>query len=84
MAIIYKYGLKIPGGSDCPIEAGNPIFEFYAAVTRQDHAGFPEMGFQPQEKVISDDALKMFTKWGAYGSFKNIIKDKFSQDLMLI
>ena len=26
-------GLKIPGGSDCPIETGNPLFEFYAAVT---------------------------------------------------
>ena len=29
-------GIKIPGGSDCPIETGNPIFEFYAAVTRKE------------------------------------------------
>ena len=81
-------GVKIPGGSDCPIEAGNPLFEFYAAVTRQDHTSFPEMGFQPQEKVISDDALKMFTKWGAYGSFnehhQGQISPGFNGDLTII
>lgn len=62
-------GVKIPGGSDCPIETGNPLFEFYAAVTRQNHRLLPAGGFQPQEKIHSKDALNMFTKWGAYGSF---------------
>ena len=51
-------GLKIPGGSDCPIEDGNPLFEFYAAVTRKDHTGFPNGGFQPQEKINRLNALK--------------------------
>jgi len=64
-----KLGLKIPGGSDCPIETGNPLFEFYAAITRQNHNSYPELGFQPQEKVYPKEALKMFTTWGAYGSF---------------
>jgi len=62
-------GLKIPGGSDCPIELGNPLFEFYAAVTRQDHSGWPIKGFQSQEKVNRENALKMFTSWAAYGGF---------------
>ncbi len=62
-------GLKIPGGSDCPIETGNPLFEFYAAITRQDHEGFPKGGWQPQEKINPLDALKMFTSWAAYGGF---------------
>ena len=62
-------GLKIPGGSDCPIETGNPLFEFYAAVTRQNHAGFPYDGWQPQEKISKLNALKMFTTWAAYGAF---------------
>jgi hypothetical protein len=62
-------GVKIPGGSDCPIEVGNPLFEFYAAITRQDHLGFPKGGWQPQEKVNNLNALKMFTKWAAYGGF---------------
>jgi predicted amidohydrolase YtcJ len=62
-------GVKIPGGSDCPIEEGNPLFEFYAAITRQDHSGFPKGGWQPQEKINNLNALKMFTKWAAYGGF---------------
>ena len=40
------------------------------------------MGFQPQEKVISDDALKMLTKWGAYGSFNEHYQGQIYQDLM--
>ena len=45
-------GVKIPGGSDCPIEAGNPIFEFYAAVTRQDHTSFPKWDFNHKKKLF--------------------------------
>ena len=69
-------GLKIPGGSDCPIEEGNPLFEFYAAVTRQNHQGLPAGGWQPQEKVNTTQALKMFTEWAAYGAFQEKFRGK--------
>ncbi|MBC8312158.1 MAG: amidohydrolase [Candidatus Marinimicrobia bacterium] len=62
-------GLPIPGGSDCPIEDGEPLFEYFAAVTRQDHNGWPKNGWQSQEKLNRIDALKMFTSWAAYGEF---------------
>ena len=62
-------GCQIPGGSDCPIEEGNPIFEYYAAVTRQNHQGMPNGGWQKQEAVSRLNALKMFTTWAAYGEF---------------
>ena len=62
-------GLKIPGGSDCPIETGNPLFEFYAAITRQNHQGLPKEGWQSHEKISKLNALKMFTSWAAYGAF---------------
>ena len=71
-------GLKIPGGSDCPIEEGNPLFEFYAAVTRQNHLGKPEGGWQPQEKVSNLQALKMFTTWAAYGAFQENYRGKIA------
>jgi predicted amidohydrolase YtcJ len=71
-------GLKIPGGSDCPIETGNPLFEFYAAVTRQNHSGLPEQGWQPQEKVSKLNALKMFTSWAAYGAFDEYRRGKIA------
>ena len=81
-------GLKIPGGSDCPIEDGNPLFEFYAAVTRKDHAGWPDKGFQPQEKVDRLNALKMFTSWAAYGGFyeqcRGKIKTGYDADLTIM
>jgi len=34
-------GNIIPGGSDFPVESPNPLFGFYAAITRQDHSGIP-------------------------------------------
>ena len=81
-------GLKIPGGSDCPIETGNPLFEFYAAVTRQDHSGFPEGGWQAKEKITHLNALKMFTKWAAYGGFdettRGQIKPGYDADLTIL
>ena len=81
-------GLKIPGGSDCPIETGNPLFEFYAAVTRKNHQGWPEQGFQPQEKVNRNNALNMFTSWAAYGGFeenkRGKIKIGFDADLTIL
>ena len=81
-------GLKIPGGSDCPIETGNPLFEFYAAVTRQNHQGLPKGGWQPQEKISKNNALKMFTTWAAYGGFdenrRGKIKVGFDADLTIL
>ncbi|NOZ08684.1 MAG: amidohydrolase [FCB group bacterium] len=62
-------GLKIPGGSDSPIEKGDPLEEFYAAVTRQDHQGWPPGGWHPEEKITPLQALKMFTTWAAYAAF---------------
>ena len=83
-----NHGLKIPGGSDCPIETGNPIFEFYAAVTRQDHSGWPAGGWQPQEKINRLNALKMFTKWAAYGGFqehkRGMLKINYDADLTVL
>jgi len=81
-------GLKIAGGSDCPIETGNPLFEFYAACTRQNHSGYPKGGWQPSEKVKSIEALKMLTTWGAYAEFnenrRGKIKIGFDGDLTVL
>ena len=81
-------GCQIPGGSDCPIEEGNPLFEYYAAITRQDHDGFPKMGWEPQECISRLDALKMFTTWAAYGEFsehrRGKIRPGFDADLTIL
>jgi len=81
-------GCQIPGGSDCPIEEGNPIFEYYAAVTRQNHKRNPGEGWQMQEAVSRLDALKMFTTWAAYGEFaehrRGKIRPGFDADLTIL
>ena len=81
-------GLPIPGGSDCPIEDGNPMFEYYAAITRKDHDGFPEDGWHPEEALDRISALKMFTQWAAYGEFsetkRGTIDMGFDADLTVL
>lgn len=63
-------GCIIPGGSDAPVEAGDPLVEFYAAVARKDLKGFSDRGWNPQEAVTREEALKMLTIWPAYAAFE--------------
>jgi predicted amidohydrolase YtcJ len=67
-------GSIVPGGSDFPVESPNPIWGFYAAVTRQDHAGRPEGGWHPGQRMTRMEALKSFTLWGAYAGFQEELK----------
>ncbi|MGA2540049.1 MAG: amidohydrolase [Verrucomicrobiota bacterium] len=65
-----KAGSIIPGGSDAPVERGEPMIEFYAAVARKDLAGFSGEGWHPEQAVSREQALKMFTQWAAYAAFE--------------
>ena len=69
-----KSGVIIPGGSDAPVERGEPMIEFYAAVARKDIRGFSGEGWHPEEKVSREDALKMFTIWPAYVAFEEKLR----------
>ncbi len=65
-----KAGSIIPGGSDAPVERGEPMIEFYAAVARKDLKGFSGAGWHPEQAVSREQALKMFTIWAAYAAFE--------------
>lgn len=65
-----KLGVPVPGGSDAPVERGEPMIEFYAAVARKDLGGHSGEGWHPEEKVTRDQALKMFTIWPAFAAFE--------------
>ena len=65
-----KLGVPVPGGSDAPVERGEPMIEFYAAVARKDLAGQSGEGWHPEEKVTREQALKMFTIWPAFAAFE--------------
>ena len=81
-------GIVIAGGSDCPIEEGNPIYEYYAAVTRTNHEGFPKGGWQPQELLSRIEGLKILTQGGAFAEFsenyRGIIDVGYEADLTIL
>ena len=63
-------GVAIANGSDTPVENPNPLWGFYAAVTRQDHQGNPPGGFMPDQRLSRDEALRSWTLGGAYAAFE--------------
>ena len=63
-------GAIIAGGSDAPVEQGDPRIEFYAAVARRDLQGNSGLDWHPEQAVTRAEALKMFTIWPAYASFR--------------
>jgi predicted amidohydrolase YtcJ len=69
-----KSGVVVAGGSDAPVERGEPMIEFYAAVARKDQKGFSGEGWHPEEAVSRADALKMFTLWPAYAAFEEKLR----------
>ena len=71
-----KSGAIICGGSDAPVERGEPMIEFYAAVARKSIKGESGDGWHPEQAVSREQALKMFSIWPAYAAFEE--KDKGS------
>ncbi|WP_375770399.1 amidohydrolase [Archangium gephyra] len=62
-------GAVLALGSDFPIENPDVLAGLYAARTRQDAAGKPEGGWQPQERLTGQEALEGFTVGPAWASF---------------
>ena len=88
-------GLIIAGGTDAPVEIGDPRIEFYAAITRKDVDGYYANGWNLDQRLTRFEALKMFTIWPAIASFQEDVKGTievgkladfsiFDQDLMSI
>ena len=71
---LIRSGAIIAAGSDAPVERGEPMIEFYAAVARRDMKGFSGEGWHPEQSVSRDVALKMFTIWPATASFEEKTK----------
>jgi predicted amidohydrolase YtcJ len=63
-------GVAIAGGTDCPAsDSGNPILNFYAAVTRKSPFGVPNEWYGRQ-KITREEALRMLTIGAAYAAFE--------------
>jgi predicted amidohydrolase YtcJ len=77
-AYAYKVLLEQNGwlvnGTDFPVEGINPIHTFYAAVARKDLKGWPDDGFQVENSLSREEALRSITLWPAKGSFEEEFK----------
>ncbi|MGI8480790.1 MAG: amidohydrolase [Chthoniobacterales bacterium] len=73
---LIKSGSIIAAGSDAPVERGEPMIEFYAAVARKSIKGFSGEGWHPEQAVTREQALKMLTVWPALAAFEE--RDKGS------
>jgi predicted amidohydrolase YtcJ len=62
-------GAVVVGGSDAPVERGDPMIEFYAAVARKDLKGYADVDWHPEETLSRQEALRLFTSSAAYARF---------------
>jgi len=81
-------GNIIPMGSDFPVESADPTWGLYAAVTRQDHDGWPENGWYSRQRVTIEEAVRGFTAWAAYASFNEdrlgMLREGFLGDVTVL
>ncbi len=57
-------------GTDFPVENINPMYTFYAAVVRKDMNGYPAAGYQMENALSREEALRGMTIWAAKGNFE--------------
>jgi len=67
---VLNSGARLALGSDFPVEAVNPFFGLYSAVTRQDQQGNPPGGWYPDQKLTLAEAIRGFTSDAAYAAFE--------------
>ena len=76
---LFSQNNMIAFGTDFPVEDISPIMTFYAAVGRVDLENYPYGGFNLEEAVGRDTALKAMTIWPATANFEE--KEKGSLEV---
>ncbi|MDU0371561.1 amidohydrolase [Hymenobacter endophyticus] len=82
-----QYG-QVALGSDFPVEDINPLYGFHSAVARQDAKNYPAGGFQMENALSREDALRGMTTWAAHAAFedkqKGSIRPGMAADFVLL
>jgi len=60
----------LPNGTDFPIEDISPLKTFFASVCRKNTDGLPVEGFQMENALTREQALRSITIWAAKSSFE--------------
>ena len=67
-------GATISNGTDAPVEPLDPLPSFYASISRKTLQGQPEEGFEADQAMTREEALKSYTLDGAYAEFEEGFK----------
>lgn len=92
---LLQSGVPIVNGTDVPVEPIDPLASFYASVSRKTLEGTPKGGYEPEQKMTREQALRSYTLDAAYGAFEENIKGSievgkladftiFNKDIMTI
>ena len=63
-------GAALTFNSDNPGSDHNIFYGLHSAITRQDKNSQPEGGWYPAQRMSSDEAVRGYTSWSAYASFR--------------
>ncbi len=69
-------------GTDFPVEPIDPMGNLWACVTRETPQGWPQGGWEPQEKISMDDCLRGYTTGSAYVEFDEKIKGQIKPGML--
>lgn len=67
---LLKSGAVVTGGTDAPVEKGDPLIEFYAAAYRHALNGYAGPDWHLEETLTRPEALNLFTRAPAYAGFR--------------
>ncbi|MGQ0738844.1 MAG: amidohydrolase [Bacteroidota bacterium] len=78
----------VPLGTDFPVEDISPFKTFFAAVIRKDAKGFPNGGYQMENALSREEAIRGMTIWAARSNFEerekgSLEKGKFADFIIL-
>ena len=81
-------GVRLAAGSDWTVAPLDPLAGIYAAVTRRTTDGKHPEGWYPEQKISLEEALRAYTREGAYAEFadksKGAIKEGFLADIVVL
>ena len=67
---LLQSGAVLAAGSDAPVERGEPMIEFYAAVARRSLDGFANADWHLEQRMSREQALHAMTLGAAYAAFE--------------
>jgi len=67
---LQQSGAVLASGSDAPVERGEPMIEFYAAVARRSLDGFANDDWHLEQRLTREQALRAMTLGAAYAAFE--------------